>query len=43
MIKSVRMQSRIIQKCEENRDDIMRDDNDINMSINIRERSRRIE
>ena len=43
MIKSVRVQSRITQKCEENRDDIMTDDSDINMTINIRERSRMIE
>ena len=43
MIKSVKMQSRIIQKCEENRDEIMIDYSDINMSIYIREGSRRIE
>ena len=39
----MRMQSRIIQKCEENRDDIMIDYSDLNMSIYITERSRRIE
>ena len=43
MIKSVRMQSRITQKCEENRDDIRIDCSDINMSLHIRERSRIIE
>ena len=43
MIKSMKKQSRIVQKCEENRDDIMTDDSDINMNINIRERSRVIE
>ena len=41
--KSVRKWSKIIQRCEENRDDIMTDDSDINMNRNIRERSRIIE
>ena len=39
----MRMQSRIIQKCEESRDDSMIDYSDPNMNIYIRERSRRIE
>ena len=39
----MRMQSRIIQKCEESSDDIMIDYSDLNMSIYIRERSMRIE
>ena len=39
----MRMQSRIIQKCEKNRDDIMIGYSDLNMSIYIRERSRIIE
>ena len=43
MIKSVRMPSRIIQICEENRDDIRIDYGDMIMSIYIRERKRRIE
>ena len=43
MIKSVRMQSRIIQICEENRDDIRMDYSDMIMSIYIIERNRRIE
>ena len=43
MIKSVNKQSRIVQKCEENRDEIMTGESDINMNINIRERSRVIE
>ena len=43
MIKSVRMQSRITQKCEENINDIRIDYSDINMNLYIRERRRRIE
>ena len=39
----MRMQSRIIQKREESRDDIMTDYSDLKMSIYIGERSRRIE
>ena len=45
MIKSVRMPNRIIQICEDNRDDIKMDYSDMIMSIYIyiRERTRRIE
>ena len=43
MIKSVNKQSRTVQKCEGNRDDIKTDESDINMNINIRERSRVID
>ena len=40
MIKSVRMQSRIIQRCEENRDDIMIGYSDINKSVYIYKRKK---
>ena len=43
MIKSVRMPNRIIQICEDNRDDIRIDYSNMIMSIYIRERNRRIE